>query len=74
MAHSQFSVLTRQAIRRGSFESVKELIALIDRFTANWNTGSTPFVWTKTDDEVLAKAVRKDRPISESQHQSSGPC
>ncbi len=63
-----FSVLTRQAIRRGSFGSVKELIALIDRFTANWNTGSTPFVWTKTADEILAKAVRKDRPISESRH------
>ena len=34
-----FSVLTRQAIRRGSFGSVKELIAMIDRFTATWNAG-----------------------------------
>jgi transposase len=63
-----FSVLTRQAIRRGSFGSVKELIAMIDTFTANWNSGSTPFVWTKTADEILAKAVRKDRAISESRH------
>ena len=63
-----FSVLTRQAIRRGSFNSVKELIAMIDRFTANWNTGATPFVWVKTADEILAKAVRKDRAISESRH------
>jgi transposase len=63
-----FSVLTRQAIRRGSFSSVKELIAMIDTFTANWNTGSTPFAWTKTADEILAKAVRKDRAISESRH------
>ncbi len=63
-----FGILTRQAIRRGSFGSVKELVAMIDTFTANWNTGSTPFVWTKTADEILAKAVRKDRAISESRH------
>jgi transposase len=63
-----FSVLTRQAIRRGSFGSVKELVAMIDTFTVNWNAGSTPFVWTKTADEILAKAVRKDRAISESRH------
>jgi hypothetical protein len=41
---------------------------MIDTFTANWNTGSTPFAWTKTADEILAKAVRKDRAISESRH------
>lgn len=63
-----FSVLTRQAIRRGSFGSVKELVAMIDTFTVNWNAGSTPFVWTKTADEILAKAVRKDRAINESRH------
>jgi hypothetical protein len=37
-------------------------------FTANgsWNTGSTPFVWTKIAYEILAKALRKDRAINES--------
>ena len=63
-----FGILTRQAIRRGSFGSVKELISMIDTFTANWNTGSTPFLWTKTADEILVKAVRKDRAISELRH------
>jgi transposase len=63
-----FSVLSRQAIRRGSFASVKELIAMIDMFTASWNEGGTPFIWTRTADEILAKAVRKDRAISESRH------
>lgn len=63
-----FSVLTRQAIRRGSFGSVKELVAMIDTFTATWNAGSSPFAWTKTADAILAKAVRKDRAISESRH------
>jgi len=58
-----FGILTRQAIRRGSFGSVKELIAMIDEFTRNWNAGATPFRWVKTADEILAKAVRKTRGI-----------
>jgi hypothetical protein len=64
-----FSVLTRQAIRRGSFGSVKELVDKIDTFTTNWNAGASPFIWTKTADEILAKAVRKRSAISESRHQ-----
>jgi len=34
-----FGILTRQAIRRGTFRSVKELIARIEVFTASWNEG-----------------------------------
>jgi transposase len=63
-----FSVLTRQAIRRGSFTSVKELITKIDSFTGQWNGGATPFIWVKTADEILAKAVRKRPATSESGH------
>ncbi len=63
-----FGILSRQAIRRGSFGSVKELIAKIDLFTDNWNAGATPFAWVKTADEILAKAVRKRPATSESRH------
>lgn len=63
-----FGILTRQAIRRGSFGSVKELVAMIDAFTRQWNEGSSPFAWVKTADEILAKAVRKPRATSESGH------
>ena len=63
-----FGILTRQAIRRGSFSSVKELVAMIDAFTRAWNEGSGPFTWVKSADEILAKAVRKPRAISESGH------
>lgn len=63
-----FSVLTRQAIRRGSFRSVKELVERIETFTRAWNAGSSPFQWVKTADEILAKAVRKPRATSESGH------
>jgi transposase len=63
-----FGILTRQAIRRGAFDSVRALIAAIDAFTANWNDGSSPFTWVKTADEILAKAVRKRPATSESRH------
>jgi len=63
-----FGILSRQTIRRGSFGSVKELIAMIDAFTAQWNAGSTPFHWVKTADQILAKAVRKPLAIGESGH------
>ena len=63
-----FGILTRQAIRRGSFSSVKELVAMINAFTRAWNEGSGPFAWVRTADEILAKAVPKPRAISESGH------
>jgi Integrase core domain. len=63
-----FGILSRQAIRRGSFGSVKELIAMIDAFTRQWNDGSSPFTWVKTADEILAKAVRKRPATNEPRH------
>jgi len=54
-----FGIITRQAIRRGSFTSVKELKAAIEAFIDGWNERCEPFVWTKTADDILAKAHRK---------------
>lgn len=48
-----FSIITRQAIRRGSFGSVRELIGAIGRFIDGWNERCHPFVWTKPADELL---------------------
>jgi putative transposase len=59
-----FGILTRKAIRRGSFRSVKELVARLDAFTRQWNKGSRPVVWVRTADEILAKAARKPRATS----------
>ena len=53
-----FSVITRQAIRRGTFTSVKELTAAIGAFIDNWNDHPRPFAWAKDADEVLAKIER----------------
>jgi transposase/transposase-like protein len=63
-----FSILSRQAIRRGSFESVRALTAAIERFTREWNAGATPFSWVKTADAILAKAVRKAQADSGAGH------
>jgi transposase len=42
-----FAIITRQAIQRGSFASVPDLIAAIRRFVDGWNERSQPFVWVK---------------------------
>ena len=53
-----FSVITRQAIRRGSFASIRELTTAIGAFTGHWNEHPRPFSWTKDADEILAGIQR----------------
>jgi transposase len=67
MIESWFSILTRQQVRRGSYGSERELIDAIARFVTGWNERSCPFVWTKTAEQVLAKAV-KDKTTSGTEH------
>ena len=54
-----FGIITRQAIRRGSFDSVRDLVEAIRRFIDGWNERCEPFTWTKDADTILAKAKRK---------------
>jgi transposase len=56
-----FGIITRQAIRRGSFTSVKDLIAAIENYIDAWNERCAPFTWTKTADQILEKATRGQR-------------
>jgi transposase len=48
-----FGIITRQAIRRGTFTRVKDLIAAIETFIDGWNERCRPFTWTKTADEMF---------------------
>jgi transposase len=50
-----FGIITRQAIRRGTFGSVKELTARIGQFIDAYNDRCHPFAWTKDADELIAK-------------------
>jgi transposase len=54
-----FGIITRQAIRRGSFDSVKQLIGAIRTYIDGWNERCHPFIWTKTADEILPHATRQ---------------
>jgi transposase len=53
-----FSIVERQAVRRGVFKSVKDLNTKLRAFIDGWNERSHPFVWTKTAEQILAKANR----------------
>src|SRR3954454_2112295 len=54
-----FGIITRQAIRRGSFDSVKQLVSAIRAFIDAYNERCRPFIWTKTADEILPRATRQ---------------
>jgi len=55
MAEIFSGIITRQAIRRGSFRSVRELTTAIGRFIDAYNDRCQPFTWTKDADQLLAK-------------------
>jgi putative transposase len=63
-----FNIITRRAIRRGTFRSVKQLVQKIDRFVEAYNSKSRPFAWTATADSIFAKIERLCRRISGTEH------
>ncbi|GAA3638100.1 hypothetical protein GCM10022236_45640 [Microlunatus ginsengisoli] len=54
-----FGIIERQAIRRGTFRSVRELTGKIRDFINGWNNRRHPFIWTKTPNQILTKIERK---------------
>jgi hypothetical protein len=61
-----FGLITQQAIRRGSFSSVKELVTKIDHFVEHYN--ARPFLLTATAASILAKVQRLCACISGTEH------
>lgn len=53
-----FNRITQQAIRRGTFRSVEDLVEKIDHYVQNSNRHARPFVWTATADWIFAKVER----------------
>lgn len=45
-------------MRRGSFSSVKELIAMIEQFVAPYNKTKAPYNWSVTADSMLEQLQR----------------
>jgi hypothetical protein len=50
-----FAIITRQAIRCGTFRFVKELAAAIGSFVDAYNDRCQPSTWTTGADELLAR-------------------
>jgi transposase len=56
-----FGIITRQAIRRGSYQSVRQLIWHIENYITHWNEGAKPFTWTATAEEIISKVQILER-------------
>ncbi|MBI3871895.1 MAG: IS630 family transposase [candidate division Zixibacteria bacterium] len=63
-----FNPITQRAIRRGTFRSVADLIAQIDRFVQRYNPHAQPFIWTATADSILQKLKRLCEAIAGTRH------
>ena len=59
MIETWFSILTNQQVRRGAYHDVPELITAIEYFIERYNERAQPFIWTKTPDQILAKATKQ---------------
>lgn len=60
----RFGIITQQAIRRGSFSSVKDSVNRIGQSTRHYNAQAQPFVWTATGNSRRARIARRCAYIS----------
>jgi transposase len=63
-----FALITQQAIRRGSFDSVTDLKRKINEFVEHYSQHPRPFKWTATADSILAKIERLCKVINGTGH------
>jgi hypothetical protein len=61
-------MIERQAIRGGSFTSVRDLTGKIRQFINGWNPRSHPFIWAKPADEssIASNVNRSQRQAARS--------
>lgn len=62
-----FARITQEAIRRGSFLSVRALERAILRYLTTWNENPKPFVWTKTASRIR-RSIRHAKAFIDSGH------
>jgi transposase len=58
LVESWFALLSARQLRRGVFRSTRALEQAIRRYIAQTNNDPTPFVWTKSADDILASVQR----------------
>jgi len=59
-----FGEITRDRIRRGTFESVPALIAAIEDYLQHYNDAPRRFIWTKDVDMILDKIAKCPKPLT----------
>jgi transposase len=75
LVETLFAITTRQALRRGDFSSVSELVTAIGRFVDGWNQRCQPFRWITDADQILASLKRHPSSGTDSQqrHRHGAP-
>jgi transposase len=63
-----FALLTTRQLARGSFRSTYALEQAIKQYIAQTNAAPTPFVWTKSADDILGSVARYCQRITGSHH------
>ena len=53
-----FGLISQRAIKRGSFDSVAQLVKTIEGFIANHNASASPFIWVATAESIFGKLER----------------
>jgi transposase len=66
-----FSALTTKKLQRSAHDSVAELTADIRDWVDTWNDNPTPFVWTKTADEILDRLARYCSAVTATEYDSA---
>jgi len=63
MVERFFRDLSEKAIKRGSFDSVDDLIGAITEYINQHNKNPKPFIWTASAKDILAKVKRARRTL-----------
>ena len=64
MVERFFRDLTTKRLRRGVFFSVPELIVAIEEYLDQHNGDPSPYIWTKSANDILAKVKRARRTLN----------
>lgn len=68
LVESWFAILTNRRLRRSSYRSTRQLERDVNRYIDASNESPTPFVWSKTADEILDSVKRFCLHTSDSHH------
>ena len=63
-----FGLISQRAIKRGSFDSVAQLVHTIEAFVAQYNASTSPFIWVATAESIFDKLERLSARICGTQH------